>query len=210
MNDLSVSIEDQNFFLNNLRTNTAQSHKQLEENEISTALLSPEVTIAIYQEYISRMYGIIAGCENKVFPALTSIFPDLSQRQKSSLIINDLYTTGFQQSEIDQLQVCDFDFSTVGEALGIMYVLEGSTLGGRVLYKHIQKTLDLDESEGVSFFCGYGSETGSMWKRFINNLSHYAITNNCEQEVISGAAQTFTVIDGWLSHGKSPQKSRVE
>lgn len=203
MNELSVSIEDQDSFLNSLRNNTADSHKRLEENEISTAILSPEVTIADYQEYISRMYGVIAGCERKVFPALSGIFADLSQRQKSSLIINDLYKTGLQQAEIEQLPVCDFDFSTTGEALGIMYVLEGSTLGGRVLLKHIQKTLGLGESDGVSFFYGYGSETGKMWKSFITRFSEYAITTNCEQEVISSAAQTFTVIDGWLSHGKS-------
>jgi len=210
MNNLSVSKEDQDVFLNNLRKYTAESHKQLENNKLSTEILSPNVTVANYQAYIARMYGVMAGCENNVFPILLEVFPDLKQREKSDLIVKDLESTGLLRTEIERLPVCDFSFSTIGQALGIMYVLEGSTLGGRVLYKHIHKTLGLDESTGASFFWGYGSETGSMWKNFIHTFSEYAIAENCEQEVISSASQTFKVINDWLGHGSSAQKQGAE
>jgi heme oxygenase len=199
MNELSVSKEDQDVFLNSLRTKTAKSHTKLEENELSRTILSSDVTVEGYQAYLSKMYGVIAGCENDVFPALTSVFPDLKLREKSEFIIRDLQLTGMPLAEIEQLPVCEFRFSNVGEALGIMYVLEGSTLGGKVLYKHIHKVLGLDELTGASFFWGYGTDTGNMWKNFIHALSEYAITRDAEQDVISSAAQTFNIIDEWLS-----------
>jgi heme oxygenase len=199
MTNTSASKEDQYIFLDNLRTQTSVSHRQLEENELSGRILLTNVDLAHYQAYISRMYGVVAGCEKTVFPVLLSVFPDLQKREKSMLIVNDLKITGLADMGLRQLPVCNFTFSTIAEALGIMYVLEGSTLGGKVLYKNIHKSLGLDSTSGASFFWGYGTETGNMWKGFISRFSDYVITNNCEQEVISSAIQTFKTIDEWLS-----------
>lgn len=190
--------QDTDIFLSNLRAATAESHKGLEDNERSKGILSPAISIKIYQDYLAKMYGVVAGCERDVYPVLSGLYPDLEERKKAHLILRDLQITGMDQVAIDQLSIRSFSPDNVAEALGIMYVMEGSTLGGKVLFKHVQKVLGLDENSGAAFFWGYGTETGPKWKGFVSAFADYAITNEVQQDVIRSATETFNAVDNWL------------
>ncbi|MCK9686247.1 biliverdin-producing heme oxygenase [Scleromatobacter humisilvae] len=52
------------------------------------------------------------------------------------------------------------------EAMGSLYVIEGSALGGRVIAPQLKRTLGLDQGRGASYFHGFGGETGAMWANF--------------------------------------------
>jgi len=198
MNELSASKQNQDLFLNNLRQETADSHRKLEENSFSRAILDTDVTLHSYQTYLAKLYCVTSGCEKDIYPVLIPVIPDLEKRNKAHLIIQDLSDTGVSPEVIKGLPVYSFKITGVPEALGAMYVLEGSILGGKILYKHINKVLRLDASHGASYFWGYGMETGILWKTFISSLAEFAVHENCEKEIISSAVQTFTVINNWL------------
>lgn len=199
MSETVVSDVKHELFFKRLRQETAESHQKLEANKLSQALLSPSVTIAEYQAYIGALWGVTVSCERQIFPALGHIVPDLQVRFKSNLIIADLLATGMPGGTIDEIPVHHFRFSTTAEALGIMYVLEGSTLGGRILYKHIHETLGLTPEAGASYFWGYGPETGNLWKSFISSLTQFVTIEEGSAEIIESAKKTFTIIDDWLS-----------
>ncbi|TDE12857.1 biliverdin-producing heme oxygenase [Dyadobacter psychrotolerans] len=202
MNELTVSKQNQDVFLSNLRQETADSHRQLEENEFSKAILDPAVTLNGYQTYIAKLYGVTFACETEIYPILEPVLTDLAQRKKSQLIIRDLFNTGISPEITDKLPGYHFRANGIAEALGVMYVLEGSTLGGKILYKHINNTLGLDASHGASYFWGYGTETGLLWKTFISSLAAFAVQKSCEKEIISSAVQTFTAINNWLDQAR--------
>lgn len=170
----------------------------MEHNPLSKAILTPSVSIQDYQTYLGALFGVTIACEDQVFPAISHIITDLTERYKSSLIIDDLLATGFTEAEIDALPVYRFEFSSVAEALGIMYVLEGSTLGGRILYKHIHEVLGLTSENGASYFFGYGAQTGNLWKSFISSLTQFVDEHEERDGVIGSAKKTFTIIDNWL------------
>jgi len=199
MDELVVSKEKQDLFLKNLREKTGESHKQLEENKYSKAILDPSVKLADYQTYIAKLYGVTRACERDIFPEIASVMPDLEERYKSGLIVKDLANTGVSRVGLDNIPVFQFTTSGIAAALGVMYVLEGSTLGGKFLYKHINQTLGFDGDNGASYFWGYGQKTGMLWKLFISSLVNYAVEENCEEEIIASAVQTFTTIDNWLN-----------
>ena len=198
MSEVTVSKENQEIFLKSLRSKTANSHQQLEESKYSKSILSPSVTLNSYQTYIAKMYGFVKACERDVFPFLNNIVPDLALRNKASLIKSDLKATGIAVDLTEELPVHLFTVSNVAQAMGIMYVLEGSTLGVKFLYKHINEVLKLDEKNGASYFWGYGQRTGLLWKTFIAAMADFAVNENCEDEIISSASQTFGTIAIWL------------
>lgn len=202
MNESVVSREKQELFLKNLRGQTGESHVNLEENQLSKAILDPSVTLSDYQQYIARMYGVTKACENDIFPIISSVLTDIDERFKSQLILGDLLKTGFSQDKIASIPVYNFNPNNIAQALGVMYVLEGSTLGGKILYKHINQFLGLDEQTGVSYFYGYGHQTGHLWKLFVSKLSAYAVEENLEQEIISSAISTFNEIGHWLNEAE--------
>lgn len=189
----------QDIFLKELRTQTHESHQSLEDNKISIQLLSEAVSVKDYQNYLGKMYGLKLGIERNVYPLLKNIFSDLEKRKKAHLIKQDLLATGMDEKEIDAIPVKNFTPTSANEALGIMYVLEGSSLGGRFLYKHVNKMLGLSAEKGAAFFNGYGDETGSMWKIFVSIFTEHAINDGNQQEVISAAKDTFDAVGKWLS-----------
>ncbi|SKB98410.1 biliverdin-producing heme oxygenase [Dyadobacter psychrophilus] len=198
MSEVRSFHSGQELFIQNLRQQTAVSHKKLEENYLSKMILDERVTLIDYQNYLSALFGVTLGCENFVFPHIQDIITDLNQRYRSQLIAGDLLATGFTQHQIDALPVYRFAFPSVAGHLGAMYVLEGSTLGGRILYKHINKTLGLTPENGCAYFWGYGEQTGIMWKSFISSLTQFAIDAGQSAEITEGAVNTFTIIDNWL------------
>jgi heme oxygenase len=198
MSETTVIKHEQDLFIKNLRQQTAASHQHLEDNKLSKALLSPSLALSDYQAYLSALYAVTIACEDQVFPAVSHIVPDLQDRYKSGKIIEDLSFTGLSDVQIDALPVCQFEFSSPAEALGIMYVIEGSTLGGRILYKHVHETLGLSFEKGAAYFWGYGAQTGILWKSFISAFSQFAVENNNSTEMIESAIKTFVMIDHWL------------
>ncbi|KAA0989902.1 biliverdin-producing heme oxygenase [Dyadobacter aurulentus] len=199
MSEVSVFEMAQESFIKTLRKETAESHQNLEDNPLSKALLDPDVTLADYQAYLSKLYGVTVVCEKQVFPELASVLPDLSERYKAHLIEKDLLATGLTDAQIQALPVHHFHFSRRSEAIGIMYVLEGSTLGGKIIYKHIHEKLGFTPESGAAYFWGYGTQTGTLWKSFVSILTQFAAENNDDPLVIESAKKTFTEINKWLS-----------
>ena len=79
---------------------------------------------------------------------------------------------------------------TKAEALGAMYVLEGSTFGGKIILKAMR-------SQGVStdelhFLDPYGKEAGPLWRAFLHVLERETVPDQTAMnECVSGAIKAF-------------------
>ncbi len=192
-------VTHQAHFLQDLRSQTAPSHTTLEQHPVSKRILDDRVTLHDYQIYLSRMYGIVRACETQVYPVLDRFLNDLKVRKKSQLIADDLQATGMSAADIARIPVYDFQHPDLPQAIGIMYVLEGSTLGGRILFKHTNNILGLTETHGASYFAGYGPQTGSMWSGFLQALTREILNGTDQQKIIDASVETFDLINTWLS-----------
>jgi len=208
MSEATAFNTEQDLFFKRLRQETAESHQRLEDNPLSKAILNPSVSVKDYQTYLAALFGVTIACEDQIFPAISNVITDLSERYKSRMIIDDLLATGFTEAGIDALPVYRFECNSVAEALGIMYVLEGSTLGGKILYRHIHEVLGLTPENGASYFWGYGTQTGNLWKSFISSLTQFVDENEEREVVIGSAKKTFTIIDNWLGQTDASSEAR--
>jgi len=189
-------------FLNNLRTKTSDSHKGLEALPISKSIVDPKITIEEYALYLSLMYDVVQDLEENIYPILSAVISDLSQRNKAHLLLKDLKQIGFEKKQTFS------PFKNTSEispsfAMGMMYVVEGSTLGGRFILKNIQENLGFTEENGASYFSGYGNKTGSFWKNYLNSLTDFESQNNAEADIIAGADYAFQVIAKHLSENSA-------
>ena len=62
----------------------------------------------------------------------------------------------------------------VGAFIGMLYVIEGATLGGQVISRHLHRHLGLSGVAGARFFNGYGDETKTQqqWQDFRRLAGH--------------------------------------
>lgn len=188
MNDASSPAAE---FLSNLRSQTGPEHKSLEEEPVSLALQSEHVSNQDYRIYLEKMYALFAGLEADIFPKVADVIPDLHARKKLAHLSADLKSLGNTEENIANIQPVHFTVNDKADALAIMYVLEGSTMGGRILYKHVNKHLQKTLESGAAFFGGYGEKTGSMWKAFLDPFTKYAVEQRKEDAIIAKAKETF-------------------
>ena len=188
-------------FLQNLRTRTANHHSLLEQNNASKKLLGAQVSAADYATYLSLLYGFVKGFETNVFPMLQHSIPDIEERRKTHLLVADLNMLGINETNIKIIP--DYFFAEVypstAKALGGMYVLEGSILGGAVICKHLKTTWGVETIAGkVKYFTAYGSETGSRWKNFLQLFC--LASTGMEEDIIIGASKTFNILHHWFTN----------
>lgn len=181
-------------FLEKLRNATSQSHTYLESLPVSVSIMKPDVSNKEYGHYLSLMHDVVTDAEDNIFPALQHIITDLDERAKKHFLEQDLQSLGIASDPNSKPLSASLDSISTGFALGIMYVVEGSSLGGRVIYKNINAVLGHDAENGARYFAGYGAQTGSHWKKFLDALIQYEAENGCGNDIIAGAEYAFNAI----------------
>jgi len=174
-----------------LKQNTAEYHDAAEKLFNSEKIFNKSFTLEDYKKIINANYLMLLHSENGIFSNLSkdlSARLQLDQRKKLPLIEKDL--TGLSLE--NQTTSCDIKFDNEYEALGAMYVIEGSTLGGNVIAKQLSKTEGFD---GVTFnfFGCYQENTGLMWKNFKEVLDA-EVKEESYEKVLSGARKLYTFL----------------
>lgn len=114
-----------------------------------------------------------------------------------ALLRRDLQSLGWTEAEVDAIPpYVGWCPRTRAEALGALYVMEGSTLGGKVIGKALRRLPNWPIS-APSYFDPYGSATGSMWSAFQDYLDS-ALEADADA-VIVGAQRTFALLQEGMS-----------
>ncbi|HEY0899580.1 MAG TPA: biliverdin-producing heme oxygenase [Sphingobacteriaceae bacterium] len=180
-----------------LKAYTGKAHASLEKKIIQK--LKTISSSGDYYRILSLFYGYYYELEKLITAYLdTDILPDYDQRRKSAAIVQDIESL-FQST--DSLPVCTElpQISTGLQALGALYVLEGSTLGGQVISKMITDRIDLP-GYGLSFFESYGTNTYQMWGLFVQKLNELQLNAEERQELLDAANNTFIKFENWVEH----------
>lgn len=177
-----------------LKSTTQQSHQALEGFLIP--VIKNVSTVAAYVRLLKMFYGYYKPVEEAidVFPVSHDL-PDYDQRRKADLIMNDLKTL----NEETVIPLCSAIpvLGTIEEAFGAMYVLEGSTLGGLIITKILQRNLQLPGTNGFTFFSGYGKDTGRKWAFFKEVLDTYCSDTDKYNRISFTANDTFIQLKKW-------------
>jgi len=183
-----------------LRAETRPEH---ERTEGSVNIERRLASCTSYKAMLARFYGFYSGLE----PALEAAAPwetaelDAAARRKLPMLRQDLENLGLTDEEVAALPVCHDlpDLATPHRALGALYVIEGSTLGGQIIAKLLRQNLNVDAGSGGAFFSAYGSEVGRMWREFAQAVDHFPSSPEEADAVIEGARDTFDAFGRWMA-----------
>ena len=200
--------------LRRLKMATSASHTALEDQ---LPLMNADLTREDYIQFVNRFFGFYAPLEVQLLasPHWHQLAFDYAPRQKTPRLAQDLLALGRSDAALAATPRCtDLPACTTAEQLlGCLYVIEGATLGGRSITRHLQTQLGLTPESGGAFFDGYGEQTGSHWKAFCTMLSenadrqmghsaddsadHFSVESR-HAAIVAGANQTFETLTHWL------------
>ncbi len=186
------------YLLARLRAATGPEHQAV-EREIR--LLDEALTLAEYLRCLRRFHGIYHPLEQRL-EEVDGLAPylDLAPRLKTLRLRDDLRVLGVPRPET--LPRCPDvpEVPSVGAAFGCLYVLEGATLGGQLISRHVQAVLGVDAETGGSFFRAYGPANGAMWREFCRALDAPALLAPGAAEAAERAAvETFRAFRRWIA-----------
>jgi heme oxygenase (biliverdin-IX-beta and delta-forming) len=193
-----VSISEPRNLLQTLKAETRPHHERAEG---VVRLMSPELDVPGYRRHLEALYGLHSPLEAAIDAALGGRFPEfrLAERWKAPLLREDLRVLGHDESSLERLpQLSRRSLPGVPEALGTLYVLEGSTLGGQIILRHLLKHFAGLPAGNFIFFRAYGESVGPMWKSFGEALLRACPEPELVPRVVRGAQDTFESFESWL------------
>src|SRR3954466_11849701 len=149
--------------LERLKAETRPAHDRIEK---AMDLDQRVATRESYKNLLIRFYGFHSVWEK----AAGMVAPDkafFESRCKTRLLAKDLEALGMQEDGIVRLPQCDplMPLPSPPAVLGSMYVVEGSTLGGAIIAREVERKLGLGPETGCAYFICFGRGIGIMWKR---------------------------------------------
>lgn len=188
-------------FIEKLRSETKHIHQALEK--VMIPAIKQADTPEAYAKILNVFYGYFKAIENLLDVQLDEkLVPAYGQRRKADIILEDLNAMNLNGS-LPPLATDLPQISSVHQALGAMYVLEGSTLGGQVITKMLKQNLNLTDTACLKFFSGYGDETQKMWASFMEALDKQAQEESLQGEMVEAAINTFAKFKLWIEKNQS-------
>lgn len=195
----------QNSIMQRLKAETSAHHSHTESRALQRAIACGEVDQTTFSVYLGQLYRV----HNSLEPTLENsrerhaAIGALATRDRMRIpdLDSDLAFYGVDRDQIEAGDAAQRFASQVQEItttdpvalLGALYVLEGSTNGGRFLARALRKSWSLD-GEGLSYFDPYGDEQPQKWADFKRELDEASFEADQEDAIIEMAKATFLAI----------------
>ncbi|MBF9196191.1 biliverdin-producing heme oxygenase [Microvirga terrestris] len=178
-----------------LKTETRAAHDRIETAmDLDRRIASREA----YRDLLIRFYGFHKAWEEEA----AGQAPDrgfFERRRKTQHLVKDLEALGLKSEDIIRLPQCRPLMPLLGSeaVLGSMYVVEGSTLGGTIIAREVERRLGFTAETGCAYFRSYGRDIAAMWRSFGAVLLE-ASSPKVDDLIVESAQKTFTVMHDWL------------
>jgi len=176
-----------------LRRETAADHEAVEG---AVPLMQPGLDVAEYVSCLRRMHGVVAAWEERAGEAAPEwLGLMLTARRRAGMLESDLACFGAAKDDGSRAAIPEI--TDLPSLLGAMYVMEGSTLGGQLIARHVATTLQLEDGRGNAFFRGHGEQTGRMWKEFCEVMK-VRVSEDESEAVVVAAKAMFRTFGEWM------------
>ena len=166
---------------NVLRAATEALHRELD------ARFTPAdfVERGLYAQFLQRTARALLPLEQSLHgSAIAERFGDWDRRRRSEALAYDLRQLGLEpahHSVVSERQLL------CAESFGVLYVLEGSRLGSKVLLSHVQASEDLTLRSATRYL---SANDATLWRGFLSALEDEHLVLD-EGELVKGARFAF-------------------
>lgn len=177
-----------------LRDATSAQHRELEK--LLPAFDS--ISASEYAEHLCRLASVHVPLERRLFAThdwATLGLPDAAARKRAPLLEDDLRILGIDPARIATAVTLP-DVGSLPRALGALYVLEGSRLGGQVLARSVATAAG---PVPTTFFVGAADQTAPRWRTFRHFAERCAGRAPAIADASAAAIETFAAFAAVLS-----------
>lgn len=180
---------------------TKPFHTKIETNVFALKLKNKTLTMDDYIEWLQKMYFFHRPIEQTVagFVEFAEYGVELSSRFRADAALCDLDRLGIAFDKNIKIDVRIPSVTSFTEALGVMYVLEGSTLGGKVIAGMLNELFSDCQPLPTDYFYSRGENLIPMWMTYVEALNRFDINGQDTDILINSACETYSKLNDWLN-----------
>lgn len=173
-----------------LRARTRAAHAHVETRVDAGARLRDR---AAYRAWLELLLGFHTAAD----PMLEERFGELPPSGRRARLARDLTALGASATEVAAVPAMDAAaLPGPAGAAGVLYVVEGSALGGAVLGRRARAALGVTALSGGAFFTGGGSPA-PRWRAVGAVLQERLGDAAALDDAVAGALGAFSAFEAW-------------
>lgn len=180
-----------NNILARLKSETRTDHENTEAISGAEAIMNHSISQEAYFNLLLKNLYAYKEVEAKIKPYASGEIVDKIHFLPpiSKWILKDL------KDALTQVHLeSDIPFANKFEAIGAIYVLEGSLLGGAVIAKHVAECENLN-SLGEQSFYSKEKKRISRWRKFMKVMNEEEFSEREKDDIIKGAKKAFNIFE---------------
>ncbi|MCH2133434.1 MAG: biliverdin-producing heme oxygenase [Phycisphaerales bacterium] len=199
----------QDTFMDRLRVTTASAHATTEEIPFNAAIMSrtlPKDCFAAQVQYWGSLHAALEEAIGRQESGPVAQVWALTG-PRAGLLEADLKFLGTPR-DCPEAEAVVTDFTAwmndLAESdplalLGVLYVFEGSQLGGTILKKPLAEMYDLSDGEGLSYYNVHGPAIRQHWQAFRAGMNDVVTDPADEERLVDSANKTFEMVGRLLT-----------
>lgn len=186
-----------------MKHETTLLHTRAERHPCQASLLQGSCGVAGYRSYLAQMLHVHRAIDGSLRarmhdPRVAGVVRE--HQLRAGLIERDLAALGATgpapPSPATRELVGAIERADVPALLGMHYVLEGSTNGGRFIARAIARSLGLAPGAGLDYLDPHGDAQRERWAAFREALDHAALAPAEQDAAVAGAMAMFSMLVG--------------
>ena len=186
-----------------LRDGTHAEHVRLNQHGLLRGITRPGYPLSMYQRVLAAYYHFYGAIEAAIDRSLDEqgVAFSYEPRRKLQWIKDDLsYFEINPEEEVHQPNspIALPDSFNTGQLVGVLYTIEGSSLGGQVISQHLETHMGLTPEKGARFFYGYGGRIPEFWRQFQEFMDDTLTREEMKNDATNTAKSTFVMMESIL------------
>lgn len=189
-----------------LRSETRDLHTHAETRQLQQEISRGQVPQEAFAEYLGQLFLAHRGLEEALRSAAAEheAVAELAtpERMRVPDLESDLAHYGRDTGELEPmpataryLELIDRTLESAPVTLlGALYVLEGSTNGGKFLARVLRQAWQVDGGAGLAYFDPYGEDQPRMWAEFRRQMDALDLSAEDRDGILTVARATFQAI----------------
>lgn len=192
--------------MNRLKDSIQDLHEAAQETRPLDAILSRGITRDEYRAVLERFYGIVVPFEAFIAANIGGFdlgrpYAEIVRRPD---LERDLLFLGADAEYIAALPLAEVDVRPdLPSALGLLYLMEGSRLGGLVIARSLQESLRVSPCHGAAYFASCGKDPHMLNDELRNRLESWVTRTGKGDAVISAAREGFSLMNAWMDQSQN-------
>lgn len=187
-----------------VRKQTDAAHAKLHLHSSFDGLFKGTLALADYALLVQRFHGFYAPLDKAIEDTIATM-PDAPVPypyvRRSDLLSQDMVDLKFDALSLTKNPQCTHAADIVSPATlgGVLYVIEGATLGAAQIDRAAQKLMGHGGPEGHRFWSWCRAQNKTRWSMANGFLEQQYAQGIALDDLVKGARDTFEVLAEWLA-----------